>query len=293
MPQDNIATDLDAGRKPSELTLRLISAAIGLPVLVLTLYVGFWAVSVVAMVAGALIGLESRNLAFPEIGSLRRKIAVAATGFVVVGIAVFAAVADELFDVSPIEDRTAVAIVFVIGVLLLEMTAMVRFRGAGAMKRNLALSYGAAVLLAVAMLPLIVSMEKGAQVLALGIFTVFAADTGAYFTGKSIGKHKIAPNVSPGKTWEGLLGGYVAAVLATWALSAVLSIPFGMVEVVGIGLGITTLGFLGDLSESWIKRLAGFKDSGSVIPGHGGILDRLDALAPNFVFIYFVARWLT
>lgn len=98
----------------------------------------------------------------------------------------------------------------------------------------------------------------------------------------------MAPNVSPGKTWEGFAGGLAAAVVASPLLSNLLSLDFSIVKIVVIGLVIATLGVVGDLTESWIKRLADVKDSGGIIPGHGGILDRLDALAPIFVFIYFI-----
>jgi phosphatidate cytidylyltransferase len=82
------------------------------------------------------------------------------------------------------------------------------------------------------------------------------------------------------------------AVLASWSLSLMLSLDYSPTRILGIGLAIAIVGTIGDLSESWVKRLSGVKDSGSIIPGHGGILDRLDALAPNFMLIYFVERWL-
>ena len=287
--QEHTSLELDTDRKRSELTLRLISAVIALPILGVALYLGFWAVSVVAILVGGAVGLESRQLAFHD----TRKIIAAGTAGAVVGIAVFAAAVDDLGIAAGIEDGTAVAILFVIGIVLIEIAATLRFRTAETVRRNLVLSYGAIVLLAVTILPFIASMEKGREFLTLCIVVVFAADTGAYFVGKLTGKRRIVPNVSPGKTWEGLIGGIVAAVLATWSISSIFSLKYGITEIAAIGIAIAVIGFLGDLSESWIKRLAGVKDSGGLIPGHGGIMDRLDALAPNFVFIYFVARWVT
>ena len=293
MSKEHTSLELDTDRKRSELTLRLISAVIALPILGVALYLGFWAVSVVAILVGGAVGLESRQLAFHDTSGWIRKIIAAGTAGAVVGIAVFAAAVDDLGIAAGIEDGTAVAILFVIGIVLIEIAATLRFRTAETVRRNLVLSYGAIVLLAVTILPFIASMEKGREFLTLCIVVVFAADTGAYFVGKLIGKRRIVPNVSPGKTWEGLIGGIVAAFLATWAISSIFSLEYGITEIAAIGIAIAVIGFLGDLSESWIKRLAGVKDSGGLIPGHGGIMDRLDALAPNFVFIYFVARWVT
>ena len=108
---------------------------------------------------------------------------------------------------------------------------------------------------------------------------VWIADTAAYFTGRACGRHKLAPSISPGKTWEGVAGALLA-VAAAWAVLALIA-P-GSVADRGSGLLLVVLlailGIQGDLFESWIKRLAGLKDSGRLLPGHGGLLDRVDAL---------------
>lgn len=120
------------------------------------------------------------------------------------------------------------------------------------------------------------------------IFIIWANDIGAYLTGMAIGKHKMFPRVSPKKTWEGFIGGVIAAVgigaLCGWLIRP--GIPFWM----GLGLVASVFGVLGDLVESLIKRSIGIKDSGAIMPGHGGWLDRFDSLliATPFVFIYFV-----
>lgn len=123
---------------------------------------------------------------------------------------------------------------------------------------------------------------------------VWGADTGAYFAGYHFGKHKLAPTVSPGKTWEGVAGGllYVSAL----ALATGLYSTWTATEVaIWLGLALTTalVSVLGDLFESRIKRVAGVKDSGRLIPGHGGVLDRIDAMtaaAPLFVLAWLVWR---
>lgn len=118
------------------------------------------------------------------------------------------------------------------------------------------------------------------------IFTTFVAaflsDTGAYFTGRALGKHKLAPKISPNKTVEGVVGGIAAAVLGMLLYCAVMHFAFGFRVNYGYALAYGTLGSLGavfgDLSFSVIKRQAGIKDYGNLIPGHGGILDRFDSM---------------
>lgn len=116
---------------------------------------------------------------------------------------------------------------------------------------------------------------------------VWFADIGAYFTGKALGRHKLAPRVSPGKTWEGAVGGVAAATL--WVLLSTLwegsfgdvladRYPIAVVGVIAIALA--ALSIVGDLFESLLKRRAGVKDSSQLLPGHGGVLDRIDALLP-------------
>jgi phosphatidate cytidylyltransferase len=122
-----------------------------------------------------------------------------------------------------------------------------------------------------------------ALLLALLIVT-WIADTAAYFTGRRFGRSKLAPLVSPGKTWEGVAGAFLGVVLYFMLLGA-LRLPFlpDLLHwhVVGVFLGMTALGILGDLFESWTKREAGVKDSGTLLPGHGGLLDRIDALTSS------------
>jgi phosphatidate cytidylyltransferase len=108
--------------------------------------------------------------------------------------------------------------------------------------------------------------------------TVWISDTAAYFIGRAFGKHKLAPNISPGKTWEGVAGalGVVFVYALLWSHFAGQEVqPKFLIPLL---LVIVVLGILGDLFESLMKRQAGLKDSGNILPGHGGILDRIDAL---------------
>lgn len=118
------------------------------------------------------------------------------------------------------------------------------------------------------------------------IFIIWANDVFAYLVGMSIGRHKLFERLSPKKSWEGFFGGLAGAVAMGFIAAYVLDAPRAMW--IGLALVAAVAGVLGDLVESMFKRAAGVKDSGSLIPGHGGVLDRFDALllAAPFVFVY-------
>jgi phosphatidate cytidylyltransferase len=127
----------------------------------------------------------------------------------------------------------------------------------------------------------------------LGYFflVLMGSDTGAYFTGKAIGKHKLIPKISPGKTWEGLVGGFVAAA-AFAALATFWFFPEMPYQVsIPLAIVMSAVGVLGDLVESAMKRGAGAKDAAAILPGHGGFLDRLDSLLLNAPILYYFARF--
>lgn len=131
----------------------------------------------------------------------------------------------------------------------------------------------------------------GAKLVLLVCLLVWAADSGAYFAGKTFGKRKMSPAVSPNKTIEGLIGGIIAAIIIGWAAASAFEIRFeSTVTMLGIFIATIIISVLGDLVESMFKRASGIKDSGTIIPGHGGILDRIDSLTaafPVFAFLYF------
>ncbi|HVT36793.1 MAG TPA: phosphatidate cytidylyltransferase [Nevskiaceae bacterium] len=120
----------------------------------------------------------------------------------------------------------------------------------------------------------------GALKLLYFFFIVFCADTGAYFAGRAFGKHKLAPKVSPGKTVEGAIGGF--ALVALWAATAGVWVfdvhGADTALLVVLSLLVAVISIVGDLTESMFKRIAGVKDSGTILPGHGGILDRVDSI---------------
>ncbi len=130
----------------------------------------------------------------------------------------------------------------------------------------------------------------GAEYVLFVLAIVWAADVGAYFVGRRLGRHKLAPQVSPGKTWEGLAGGLVAAMVA----SACGALWFGLSPalLVPIGLLVGAVSVVGDLTVSMFKRNAGLKDSGNLFPGHGGVLDRVDSVTAAVPLFVLVFAWL-
>lgn len=120
------------------------------------------------------------------------------------------------------------------------------------------------------------------------IIPLWVGDSAAYFVGRAYGRHKLAPSISPNKTWEGAIANLVGCVAACAGLGYWLGVPLGLWIACGIATGI--LGQAGDLFESWLKRRADVKDSGALLPGHGGILDRIDSLlfcAPAVAAIFY------
>ena len=107
---------------------------------------------------------------------------------------------------------------------------------------------------------------------------VWGADSGAYMFGKLFGKHKLAPKVSPGKTWQGFIGGLFTAAVISWIYGVVVNLEVAPSTLLICSVVAALASVLGDLTESMFKREAGIKDSGNLIPGHGGILDRIDSL---------------
>lgn len=120
----------------------------------------------------------------------------------------------------------------------------------------------------------------------IGFFLLlWANDTGAYLSGISFGKHKLMERISPKKTWEGFIGGMIAAALVAWSLSGWLGVVDKLHWVI-IALIISIAGTYGDLVESMLKRSLGVKDSGTIMPGHGGFLDRFDSAIISFPLVY-------
>ncbi|MCK4274478.1 MAG: phosphatidate cytidylyltransferase [Dehalococcoidales bacterium] len=135
-------------------------------------------------------------------------------------------------------------------------------------------------------------LDAGRDWLYLALFATFGSDTAAYFLGKAFGKHKLAPLISPGKTWEGAVAGLFGAVIISllFTLDTPLQLPLSYWQAILLGVLISIFGQIGDLVESLLKRNSGVKESGNLMPGHGGLLDRMDSVvfAGIVVYLYYI-----
>jgi phosphatidate cytidylyltransferase len=249
----------------SSLVSRLLVAAVLLPLVIGVVYLGGWWLWGLAL-AGGLIALHEL---YAMAKDLRPLVLAGYVGFVLAllglelggfewgagGILATMVVCFVLYGLSDI--RTSATTTF--GVTLL---GVVWIGG------------GIGCLLLVRDTP-----EHGFWALIAVMFTIFASDTAAYFVGRTLGRHRMSPSISPAKTWEGLAGGLVAGVITAFLVlykdrDDFLTIP----EMLLFGAVVAVAGVLGDLFESAVKRDLGVKDSGRLLGGHGGMLDRLDAL---------------
>lgn len=134
------------------------------------------------------------------------------------------------------------------------------------------------------------NLEFGKEWVFFGLFSTFANDTCAFFCGRAWGTKPLAPSISPAKTWQGAVGGGIATIIAAVVLKTVFHLPPTYLQVALLGCLLSIFAQLGDLLESLFKRNAGIKDSGKLLPGHGGMLDRIDSLVFTGFIVYF---WVT
>lgn len=271
---------------------RIITAVVVLPVLIASILISWLQPLFVTLAAAAMV------LGLYEFYLLARKKDIKPD--IVAGYLGGAALFTIFYFASPypVPDRLDVhTILFVI--LLLVIGTLVAATLRGAPYDNIIASSGATILGVVYVVLLgsyLVAVRTGfphplsADLLSFFFLILMGSDIGAYYVGRAIGKHKLAPTISPGKTWEGVFGGVIvalalAAVAHFWffrELPLKFALPLAAVMVV--------LGILGDLTESALKRSAGAKDAAKILPGHGGMLDRLDSLLFNAPLLYYFAR---
>lgn len=159
--------------------------------------------------------------------------------------------------------------------------------------RLLRLTIGVVVLSAT-WLGLVDLQQRSAGLIFFAIALIAFADIGAYFTGRSLGRHKLAPEISPGKTWEGLFGGGVASMALSLFAGLYFAVPWlHVVILLALTFVIVIFSVVGDLTISMLKRDRGLKDCGKILPGHGGLMDRLDSICAAIPLIGFVMSFST
>jgi len=263
----------------SNLHVRVLTAVVGLPVVALLIYVGGWpfaaAAAAIAMLAGAefVHGWLLPSLPIPEAATKQ-------PAFFLAGAIVLAAHWEP--QVVPL----GAAIALAAGTIGYSRTNVF-----GPRKPYRVLAW---CLLYVGVLfstvVLIRDGDNGRDWLFLGLLSTFAVDTGAYAVGRAIGRHRMAPRISPGKTWEGAAGGYVAGVAAVFALNAAFRTGVSPATLAIFAPTMPLAAIVGDLAESWMKRRMGVKDASGLLPGHGGFLDRLDSVLFVMPLLYLFLR---
>jgi phosphatidate cytidylyltransferase len=266
------------------LAQRLITAAIGIPVLVGIILLGGIVYAVVAAAVLALAALE------------------------------FCAVADSSSESRPLWRPQPLALTAAVGVVLVVAGAEAGLdEWSGAIAAAIALTLVVAMLRADAPrdfanwiaaataiiyigflgshLVLLRDLDDGAKWVLLAVLGTWATDTFAYAVGRLIGRRKLAPRISPGKTIEGTAAAIVGGLASVFVLGQVFDLPMSTAEAVLLCVIFPPFAIIGDLAESFVKRGAGVKDTSELVPGHGGFLDRLDSLLFTVPLVYYFAIW--
>lgn len=275
-----------AATRQQELIKRILTAAVAIPILLFTIWSSIPYFFVALAVVAVFIALnELYNLA-SKVGCTAHNVLGYLAGFAVLACFVF----------NRLELVVAVMAALVIFSLAMQLTK--------ADEMPAALVSVAATLLGVVYVALLAGFLVGVRMiedtgqttkLASKLLTTFFAlvifsDTGAYFVGRALGRNKLAPRISPGKTVEGFIGGLVAAVVTGAACKYIFFPELNLIHALILGALVGLVGPVGDLSESLLKRGSDVKDSGTIMPGHGGMLDRVDSVLFCAPLLYFYWR---
>ena len=263
--------------------LRLASAAVGLPLLSLVIWLGSPWFSLVVAVVAAVGALEICHMARKR---GHRPVALVAVVWALALVTTAHILSEDLSN-----ETTVQALVAIVVFSYLVWQVQHAWRRVGL--RDWGITAGAALLMGglLSYAPVLRGLDQGRDWVVFLVIVTFAADTSAFVVGKSFGKRFLAPTISPGKTWEGAAAGLLGAVVASAALASFFDLDAALAVVLVLGALMGVVGQLGDLAESWLKRAAGVKDSGWLIPGHGGVLDRLDSIVFTLVLVYHFVIW--
>ncbi|MFL5322117.1 MAG: phosphatidate cytidylyltransferase [Myxococcaceae bacterium] len=271
--------------KNKNLVLRIVSAIVLLPIVVFLLYKGGY-------YAAALIGVAAALCTYEYYLIVQKKLSPAG----IVGV-----IAAGVLPILPVAaPQSAMEAAFwTVGGMFIFSWAYHLIRGplgeAPTLSAHLitGLIYGSLGLTAVSAIR---NIHDGLWWVICTLAITWLNDTFAYFFGRFLGKRKLYPAVSPNKTWEGFFGGLLGSLVAMFVIRAVFFKHLSVQDCLALGVIGGTFGPVGDLCESMLKRAYGVKDSGKILPGHGGMLDRIDALIFNaplvFVYIRFVKGWM-
>ena len=258
---------------------RIASAAIAFPLVVLVVWAGAPWFTVMVAIAAAVGALEVSSMA-RRWGNRPAPLGAAAMAAALVVAA--HVIADE--SSRDIWVLPAVGVGAVVALVWL-----LRRPSRGTLFSALVVTVAAAVYIGGLLFhaPLLRGLDQGREWVLLLLIVTVANDTSAFFVGKALGHRPMAPSISPAKTWEGSVGGFAGALGASVAAVTLLDLDSGVSEALVLGAIIGVVAQLGDLVESRLKRISDVKDSGWLMPGHGGVLDRLDSIVFNLVVVYY------
>ncbi|HJR42717.1 MAG TPA: phosphatidate cytidylyltransferase [Gemmatimonadaceae bacterium] len=277
----------------SELARRTLFAVVAIPIVLGVIWVGDAALAALLAIAAALAAWEFFRLA--ERGEYAP---LGATGIGVAAVLPLVAHAQRRGVVTPSVTWAVLAVLAMLAVALVARGPARRPIGAvavtvlGVVYTGGLLSY-AYILRYHRFTNYALGAEAGAVLLLLPVLLTWTSDTGGYFVGRSFGRHKLLPSVSPGKTIEGAVGALVLCAIVAWVYMRYVLVPYAQLALTPVsaalfGIGVSVAVQIGDLVESLMKREVAVKDSSHLVPGHGGVLDRLDGM----LFALPVAYWL-
>jgi phosphatidate cytidylyltransferase len=265
------------------MTLRIASAAIGLPLLILIAWTGSPWFSILVALAAVAAGLELSYMAL-QWDEFTPAPVVALLAVALIAVAHIMTLTESPPEfVAPLVAAASIA-----------SLAWLLWHRRSACRRTELVTMAAIALYVGGFLfhaPLLRSLDQGLQWVLFLLLVTFATDSAAFFVGRAIGRRPLAPTISPSKTWEGVIGGIAGALTAGAVATFVLGLDARVGETLLLGGMIGVAGQCGDLAESRLKRMAGVKDSGWLIPGHGGILDRMDSIVFNLLVVYYFVSW--